>query len=235
MLEPHLHILPEAQQKLWPLLAPCKDMGFCLYGGTAIALYLGHRISVDFDFFSRQPLDEAKEKHLLENLPFLVNAKVLQKDINTRTYSTPEGVVLSFFGNIDIGRVGEPSLTNDGILELASLKDLMGTKLSVLLRRVESKDYRDIAAMLRSGMELHDGLSYALALYPQFPPAECIRAMTFFDSPELQTLPKEDKETLVNAARMFRPRASLFAPIISRSLMADDGPDGDDEGTSLRP
>jgi hypothetical protein len=234
MLEPHLHILPEAQQKLWPLLAPCKDMGFCLYGGTAIALHLGHRVSVDFDFFSHLPLDETKEKLLLESLPFLADAKTLQMEINTRTYSTSEGVALSFFGNINIGRVGEPSLTNDGGLELASLKDLMGTKLAVLLGRVESKDYRDIAAILRSGMDLHEGLSYALALYPQFPPAECIRALTFFESPQLQSLPKEDKEILVNAAKKFRPSASLFAPIVSSSLMAD-GPDGDDENAFLRP
>jgi len=219
MLEPHLHILPEAQQKLWPLLAPCKSMDFCLYGGTAIALHLGHRVSVDFDFFSHLPLDKAKEKLLLENLPFLADAKTLQMDINTRTYSTAEGVALSFFGDIDFGRVGEPILTNDGVLALASLKDLMGTKLVVLLERVESKDYRDIAAILRSGMDLHEGLSYALALYPQFPPAECIRAMTFFESPKLQSLPKEDKETLVNAVKKFRAGTFLFAPIVSRSLM----------------
>ena len=48
---PALHILPESQQSLWPSLAPLAQQGFVLYGGTAIALRLGHRISVDFDFF----------------------------------------------------------------------------------------------------------------------------------------------------------------------------------------
>ncbi|WP_373321508.1 nucleotidyl transferase AbiEii/AbiGii toxin family protein [Rivihabitans pingtungensis] len=39
------------------MLAQASKLGFVLYGGTAIALRLGHRESVDFDFFSDRPLD----------------------------------------------------------------------------------------------------------------------------------------------------------------------------------
>jgi len=46
-----MSILPLAQQRLWPELRKAADLGFVLYGGTAIALRLGHKISVDFDFF----------------------------------------------------------------------------------------------------------------------------------------------------------------------------------------
>jgi hypothetical protein len=46
--------LPIAQQHLWQELRPARDLGFVLYGGTAIALRLGHRPSVDFDFFTDQ-------------------------------------------------------------------------------------------------------------------------------------------------------------------------------------
>ena len=53
--EPRLDILPAAQRKLWPELKPVQQQGFVLYGGTAIALRLGHRQSVDFDFFSSRP------------------------------------------------------------------------------------------------------------------------------------------------------------------------------------
>lgn len=38
----HQQILPAAQRQLWPLLAPMAGLGFVLYGGTAIALRLGH-------------------------------------------------------------------------------------------------------------------------------------------------------------------------------------------------
>ena len=47
---PCLEILPVAQRLLWPALRPAPRMGFVLYGGTAIALRLGHRASIDFDF-----------------------------------------------------------------------------------------------------------------------------------------------------------------------------------------
>jgi hypothetical protein len=57
-LEPKLGILPEAQQQIWPSLAPASELGFVLYGGTAVALHLGHRTSVDFDFFRAESLDK---------------------------------------------------------------------------------------------------------------------------------------------------------------------------------
>ena len=43
---PCLDILPPAQQALWPVLYKAPNLGFTLYGGTAIALRLGHRHSV---------------------------------------------------------------------------------------------------------------------------------------------------------------------------------------------
>jgi hypothetical protein len=57
--EPRLDILPPAQKRLWPELSATPE-AFTLYGGTAIGLRLGHRTSVDFDFFgaeSFQPND----------------------------------------------------------------------------------------------------------------------------------------------------------------------------------
>ena len=44
---PKLETLPKPQQEIWPHLKPAIDLGFVLYGGTAIALQLGHRESVD--------------------------------------------------------------------------------------------------------------------------------------------------------------------------------------------
>jgi hypothetical protein len=53
ILTPNLSILPAGRRRVWNQLnATPKD--FVLYGGTALALRLGHRQSVDFDFFSRQ-------------------------------------------------------------------------------------------------------------------------------------------------------------------------------------
>jgi len=52
--EPRVDVLPPSQLALWPKLACIKER-FVLYGGTALALRLGHRASVDFDYFSFEP------------------------------------------------------------------------------------------------------------------------------------------------------------------------------------
>jgi Nucleotidyl transferase AbiEii toxin, Type IV TA system len=49
-LQPRFDVLPPPQRALWPKIK-CIPQGFVLYGGTAIALRLGHRASVDIDFF----------------------------------------------------------------------------------------------------------------------------------------------------------------------------------------
>ena len=53
--EPKLAHLPPAQRQIWSQLAPAAALSFVLYGGTAVALQLGHRVSIDFDFFSAEP------------------------------------------------------------------------------------------------------------------------------------------------------------------------------------
>ena len=95
--EPKTEILPRAQQEIWPLLAPAPGLSFVLYGGTAVALHLGHRISVDFDFFSSRPLDK---KAIKTSFAFMANAQTIQEDENTLVVvvSMPAGPVrVSFF------------------------------------------------------------------------------------------------------------------------------------------
>lgn len=70
-LSPRLDIFPEVQQLLWSKLAPAAALRFVLYGRTAVALRLGHRTSVDFDFFSDADLDRGA---LVEAMPFLEGA-----------------------------------------------------------------------------------------------------------------------------------------------------------------
>ena len=110
--DPKINILPKAQQEIWPLLAPALGLSFVLYGGTAIALfYLGHRISVDFDFFRSAPLDK---RELETNFAFMGPAKTIQESENSLvvTAPTPSGAVkISFFGGFDVGRINQPLQT----------------------------------------------------------------------------------------------------------------------------
>ncbi len=76
---PCLDILPPAQRDLWPQLREASRMGFVLYGGTAIALRLGHRQSMDFDFFTERPFDQDRLIQRLEKKDYLdVHAMVTQ-------------------------------------------------------------------------------------------------------------------------------------------------------------
>ena len=139
---PRLSILPAAQQKIWPALRAVTDLDFVLYGGTAIALRLGHRISVDFDFFTRGEFDPFA---LRGPLPFLESARTLQSEPQTLTVSLPvqgetEAVKLSFFGGIRFADPERADMTDDGVAKVASLTDLMATKL--VNRRPSLTPYR---------------------------------------------------------------------------------------------
>jgi len=76
---PNLDSLPGPQRRLWPTLSGTPD-DFVLYGGTAIALYLGHRESIDFDFFSSVPFEPGK---LIASTRYLQQSERLQSAKNT--------------------------------------------------------------------------------------------------------------------------------------------------------
>lgn len=196
---PGLDLLPRAQRQLWPELATVSDAAFVLYGGTAIALYLAHRESVDFDFFSDstfQPDD------LLAKFHFLRGAELLQTKRDTLTVVVGNGdsrVKISFFGGLAFGRLSDPLRTPDGVLEVASLQDLLAHKLKVVLQRIEVKDYLDIDALLQNGQDLSDGCGGARALFPAFAPNECLKALTYFKDPSLALLSLPVKQRLVAA------------------------------------
>jgi len=199
-------ILPPGQRNLWPLLAPLKDFGFCLYGGTALALRFGHRRSMDFDFFTERTLDR---KALETALPWFQGGTVLRAEPDTHVLlaAVPRSrreVKVSFFGGLRIGRVGTPDLSDDGVIVVASVRDLLATKLKALFDRVEPKDYRDIAEILSRGGDLLQGLSDAGALFGKpFSPAECLRILCWFGEPGLGSLPvgcRRTLETRVKAA-----------------------------------
>jgi hypothetical protein len=105
-MKPRLDVLPPSQRRFWPLFAQLPGH-FVLYGGTAIALRLGGRQSVDFDFFTNRPVSADA---LSRSLPFLRGAELIQSDSNTLTFTVHrEGEIkLSFFGGLTIGRVADP-------------------------------------------------------------------------------------------------------------------------------
>ena len=200
MLSPKLDTLPAPQQRLWAELST-TPASFVLYGGTAIALRLGHRASVDFDFFSFTAFDPAL---LFGEIPFLAGAAVLQSAANTLTCRVDRDgpVQVSFFGVPSLGQVAEPEPTEDAVVRVASLLDLGGMKAAVVTRRAEVRDYLDIHAMLAAGLSLAEMLAAAKAIYgPQFSPLVALKAVGYHDDPELATLPQATRRELARAVR----------------------------------
>ncbi len=198
---PHLEILPTAQARLWPELSALPDR-FVLYGGTALALHLGHRNSVDFDFFARDTLNLS----LLEGeIPFLAGAKIIQREKNTLSVIVERGdpVKVSFFGVPKLPQLAPAHVVAENNLKVASLLDLAGTKASVIQVRAEAKDYLDLDALMSlGGVRLATALAAAQALYgPTFNPEVTLKALSYFDDGNLRGLPCELKLRLVVAAR----------------------------------
>ena len=210
-LAARLDILPLSQRELWPALAAVPDH-FVLYGGTALALRLAHRASVDFDFFTSETFDAER---LLR--PFAADAEVLQRQPDTLTLSVATSsapVKVSFFGGIDFGRVGDPQRTADGILQVASTLDLFAAKLKVLLQRVQPRDYQDLAAILRTGLALRDGLGAATLFGKSFPPTEAAKALVYFQG-DAANVPAKDQDILAKAVADWD---CTLASVTKRSL-----------------
>lgn len=205
---PRMEILPAQQRVIWPLLKPTAALGFVLYGGTAVALRLGHRQSIDFDFFTERDLEVDR---LFDAMPLLKTATVIQQEptaltvLSSMAGSTDRPVKISFFGPVRTGRVGMPQFTDDGIMVVASAEDLFATKVKVLLQRIEAKDYRDIAAMLASGQDLARALGGARAMFGlSFQPSESLKAMTYFEGGDLRQLLQQERRVLIEAVKTVR-------------------------------
>lgn len=196
---PRLDILPEAQRRLWGELSALPGE-FTLYGGTALALHLGHRESVDFDFFGNRPIDVSS---LEDEIPFLSGAKVTQRAKNTLSVLVDRGapVKVSFFGVPKLPRLAPPVIAEDIGLRIASLLDLAGTKASVVQVRGEAKDYIDMDALIRiGGINLSTALAAAEKLYgSSFNPEITLKALSYFDDGDLRELPADLKSRLAAA------------------------------------
>jgi hypothetical protein len=209
-------MLPPEQHRLWPELSQIPPH-FVLYGGTAIALRLGGRQSVDFDFFTEKPVSA----HVLRgDLSFLNGAELIQSEPNTCTFSVDRGgaVKVSFFGGLTFGRVGKPERCEDNRVWIASLLDLAAQKMKVILVRAEPRDYHDIYILLRSGVTLPRALGATKALYPEFNPLLSLKALAYYGEPSLAALPVYVRDYLTKESvkppslKVIRKIASTISP-----------------------
>ena len=218
--QPDLSILPPEQLALWPKLSAVPEH-YVLYGGTAIALRLGHRQSVDFDFFTNEPFSPDQ---LVREMPFLGHGQRLQSQPNTLTVSLvgEESVGVSFLGDLKLGRVGVPQQCRDNGIWIADLLDLAATKMAAVQNRAEKKDYLDVYTLVKNGISLERALGAAAGVYgAQFNPAITLKALAYFQDGDLPTLPIEVQEFLQQQAAQVKAIEPL--PRTSDSLSVSGG------------
>jgi hypothetical protein len=202
---PRLDILPASQKTLWPDLGQTPSH-FTLYGGTAIALRLGHRQSVDFDFFSPNTFEP---RSLLETIPYLKGSEVRQAAPNTLTVTVDRAgpVQLQFFGNFDLGQVADAEIAEGPKIPVASLLDLAGIKVALVTQRAEVKDYLDIfALMTKAKLPLTQMLAAGSVIYgDEFTPLDSLKAISYHDDPSLTDLPENVRNYLSETVHSTDP------------------------------
>lgn len=171
----HFEILDKNRIKILPLLKTFKGR-FYLAGGTALALQLGHRDSVDFDFFTDTEFDPSELLRELRTIFSAYPIDVIQAGNMTLNVVVGEEIKMSFFYVKD--RLIGP-LIDAEYFELASLADIACMKIVALLR-AELKDYVDLFFIFKT-RPLEQVLADCQKKYDRFDAAVYLKALVSFD------------------------------------------------------
>ena len=137
-----LEILTTQQRELLPFIASFRH-SFYLVGGTAIALHIGHRRSIDFDLFALKKFNRARIKQKVFELPY--HKQTIFDDID-QVHFFINGVKTTFF--YYPYPVEHCEMLN-GVISMPSLLSLSAMKAFALGRRAKWKDYVDLYFLLK--------------------------------------------------------------------------------------
>ncbi len=141
-------ILTLAQQKLWEKLTGASWISkFYLAGGTALALQLNHRESIDFDFFSASEFDSGI---IAKQLSEIGKIEVLSSE--PRTFVCILAAVKISFFHYPYENLSPPEDLNG--IAIAGLSDIACMKLVAVAQRGTKKDFIDVYELIGSGMNL---------------------------------------------------------------------------------
>ncbi|MGH8904480.1 MAG: nucleotidyl transferase AbiEii/AbiGii toxin family protein [Egibacteraceae bacterium] len=143
-----------------------------LVGGTALAVHLRHRKSRDLDFFLSAPVDLDALEARLRKVGKLV---VTWRDTQILN-GVLDGAKVRFLEAAD-QRIIEP-ITDMGGVRVAGVGDLMATKLNVVVRRPEARDYFDLLIVEQEAHRyVEEGLALFVERYRPTSPDQAISAI----------------------------------------------------------
>lgn len=188
----HWNILDKKCLKMLPQLEFLrKEFGFYLAGGTALALQIGHRTSVDFDFYSTREFNKnnvalASFKEHLDQLT------IVQSLTNTIIAKVGDIGVSVFYYDYSLL---EPLIRTD-YLDLVSIEDIAAMKLIAIIQRGTLRDFIDVYFILKE-FTLERLFDLTKKKYPPFNPYVGLRALTYFRD--------ADKDVKQQRFKLFRP------------------------------
>lgn len=150
---------------------------FILPAGTALALQIGHRDSIDFDFFTVEPFDTkllfAKiESHFTSHILLRV-----QDELNTLEIIVDGTIRLSFMTYPYT--LITPVVTTE-FFDLASITDIGCMKLSAITSRTAYKDYVDLYFILKE-IPLDSLINSLRIKLPTLDPTLALKSLVYFD------------------------------------------------------
>lgn len=197
-------ILDKKRKDILPFFDSFKE-DFYLAGGTALALQLGHRDSIDFDFFSE---NDFNAPNLFTKLKETFKEHKLQKtqeEENTLTIIVDDTIKISFF---TYKYTLLNPLHSEEYMRLASVEDIACMKLSAIISRSTEKDYVDLYFILQH-IKLAHLLELASKKFPDLETSLILKSLVYFDDIESEPiLFKNNKDVSFNEIKTFLQRTT---------------------------
>jgi hypothetical protein len=184
----HGEILPAEQRELLRRLGPvAHDLGFHLGGGTAVALHLGHRQSLDLDWFTGQEVED----------PLELAQDIRSRDVQLTVDSTHRGTLHGFVGGVRVTflvsrypLLGPPRGCPEFGCALLALEDLAAMKLLAIAQRGAKKDFLDVYALGQHGLSLEAMLASYAKKYAVHDVSRVLYSLCYFDDADSQPMPR---------------------------------------------
>jgi hypothetical protein len=184
----HPEVLGRFQQRLLRRLGPALTVrGFHLVGGTALALHLGHRRSVDLDWFTPNPLNDplglaADLRH--DRVPFRT-----EQVAPGTLHGTVSGIRVSLLAyRYDLLRPLVPCRAFS--CRLAARPDLAAMKLAAAAQRGAKKDLVDVYGLLARRTPLADMLRWYREKFAVSDVIHVLYSLIYFDEADRERMPR---------------------------------------------
>jgi hypothetical protein len=183
----HEEVLPDSQRRALAVLTQTGLLDrFYLAGGTAVALHLGHRMSVDYDLFT------AGDTAAVEII------EALGRHPGVRIDRQSAAITQGMIGEVAYAFVRypypllEPLQAGPGQLRVAGTLDLACMKVLAVSQRGTRKDFVDFHFLLRQCHSLDEVLAAVPRKYPDLDmdAVHLLRGLTYFTDAEPQPMPR---------------------------------------------